>query len=99
MKKGFTSGGSSRIGLDHYYAKMGCDIILMARDQEKLDAAVSACNSVAVDSGQITRGESLDITDYHSLPVAMDKMVSRDGAPDLLILCAGVAGDQQFHGR
>ncbi len=97
-KRVYITGGSSGIGLGlaQYYAKMGCDIILMARNQEKLDAAVSACNSVAVNSGQVIKGESLDITDYHSLAVAMDKVVSRDGAPDLLILCAGVAGNQRF---
>jgi 3-dehydrosphinganine reductase len=97
-KKVYITGGSSGIGLAlaHFYAQRGDDIVLLARDQEKLDAAVISCKSMSVNVSQVIKGKSLDVTAYHSLPAAMEEVVARDGLPDLLILCAGVAGNKTF---
>jgi 3-dehydrosphinganine reductase len=97
-KRVYITGGSSGIGLAlaHFYAQRGDDIVLLARDQEKLDAAVSSCKRMSVNTGQVIEGESLDITAYRSLPAAMEKVIARNGLPDLLILCAGVAGNKRF---
>jgi 3-dehydrosphinganine reductase len=97
-KKVYITGGSSGIGLAlaHFYAQRGDDIVLLARDQKKLDAAISSCKRMSVSSSQVIEGESLDITAYRSLPAAMEKVIARNGLPDLLILCAGVAGNKRF---
>lgn len=97
-KRIYITGGSSGIGLGlaRFYAKAGHDIILLARDQEKLNAAVSSCLSMTVTPSQIIKGESLDITGYDKLPAAMASLLAREGLPDLIILCAGVAGNKRF---
>jgi 3-dehydrosphinganine reductase len=94
----YITGGSSGIGLGlaHFYTKRGDDVVLLARDQKRLDVAVSACKSLSVYSSQVIAGESLDVTAYHSLPAAMENVLARYGLPDLLILCAGVAGNKTF---
>ncbi|MEH6583406.1 MAG: SDR family NAD(P)-dependent oxidoreductase [Halioglobus sp.] len=97
MKKTvYITGGSSGIGLGlaHFYTKKGDDVVLIARDQDKLDVAVKSCESQSVVASQVIAGESLDVTAYQSLPAAMEKVVARYGLPDLLILCAGVAGNK-----
>ncbi|MEH6592871.1 MAG: SDR family NAD(P)-dependent oxidoreductase [Halioglobus sp.] len=99
MKKTvYITGGSSGIGLGlaHVYTQKGDDVVLIARDQEKLDIAVKSCESQSVNSSQVIAGVSLDITAYQGLPVAMEDIVARYGLPDLLVLCAGVAGNKTF---
>jgi 3-dehydrosphinganine reductase len=94
----YITGGSSGIGLGlaRFYASAGDDVILLARDREKLAGAVSDCRQVAANSEQIIAGESLDITAYPGLPTAVDELVGRHGLPDLVLLCAGVAGNKRF---
>ena len=97
-KRVYITGGSSGIGLAlaHFYAQRGDDIVLLARDKAKLKAAVSGCRKASADPGQAISGESLDITDYDSLPAAMDQVIAHNGLPDLVILCAGIAGNKTF---
>ena len=97
-KRIYITGGSSGIGLGlaQYYAKQGDDIVLLARDPVKLEAAIRNCKLHAICSDQDITSESVDITAYESLPSVMDQVMQRHGKPDLLILCAGVAGNKTF---
>jgi short-subunit dehydrogenase involved in D-alanine esterification of teichoic acids len=51
--------GSSGIGLGlaQFYAKFGNDVVLLARDTAKLDAAVRSCKEVLVNASQAIVGE------------------------------------------
>ena len=94
----YITGGSSGIGLGlaHHYAGSGCDVVLLARDQAKLDAAVDSCRKIQISPAQKIVGVSLDITAYSSLPTECDDVIAQHGVPDLIILCAGVAGNKMF---
>ena len=94
----YITGGSSGIGLAlaHLYAQAGHSVVLLARDQAKLDAAVDSCRRLAGDSNQVISGESLDITDYDRLPALMAEVVARNQLPDLLVLSAGTALNKTF---
>lgn len=92
------TGGSSGIGLAlaSLYANRGNDLVLVARDQGKLDTAVRRCSDMAVNPSQVIAAVSLDITAYDRLPAEMDKLIAEYGLPDLVILCAGTAGNKTF---
>lgn len=94
----YIAGGSSGIGLAlaRVYAKKGDDVILLARDQVKLDIAVSLCQARACDAGQTIAAVALDITVYDRLPAEMNEIFATFGLPDLLILSAGVAINKRF---
>ncbi|MFT7048102.1 MAG: 3-dehydrosphinganine reductase [Halioglobus sp.] len=94
----FITGGSSGIGLSlaKRYAQSGDDIILIARDQAKLDDAVSGCKTCAKSDHQTTVGVSLDLSNIEGLQNGVDKITKDHGQPDVLILCAGIAGNKTF---
>ena len=62
----YITGGSSGIGLGlaQHYAKSGDDLVLLARDQKKLDTAVDVCKQCSRDPGQKVVAVSVDITAY-----------------------------------
>lgn len=94
----FITGGSSGIGLSlaKRYAQTGDDIILIARDQTKLDDAVDECKACAEGGHQTIVGVSLDLSNTENLQNGVDKITRDHGQPDLLILCAGIAGNKTF---
>ena len=97
-KRIYITGGSSGIGLAlaRTYTREGNDIVLLARDTAKLAQAVAECRQLKRDAGQHIHCESLDITAYRELQSTMDAVVEQHGLPDLIILCAGVAGNKRF---
>lgn len=94
----YITGGSSGIGLAlaEVYTRSGADVVLLARDKVKLDAAVANCNRLSTRVGQRVVAECLDITDFGGLQGKLDQVVARHGGPDLVILSAGVAGNSTF---
>lgn len=94
----YITGGSSGIGLGlaQYFASQGADLVLLARDQTKLNIAADSCRSVCASTQQSIEVQSLDVTAYDDLPCAMASIISRFGLPDLMVLCAGVAGNKRF---
>jgi 3-dehydrosphinganine reductase len=94
----YITGGSSGIGLAlaRFYAGEGCDVVLLARDSAKLEAAADSCRKLAASAEQQISGVSLDITAYTSLSAQFDRVIAQHGLPDLVILCAGVAGNKTF---
>ena len=94
----FITGGSSGIGLSlaKRYAQSGNDIVLIARDPDKLDDAVTACKACAENDTQAISGVSLDLCSIENLQSGVDNITKDYGQPDLLILCAGIAGNKTF---
>jgi len=97
-KRVYITGGSSGIGLGlaQFYVRAGSDVVLIARDEIKLDAAVSLCGNLRVDAGQLVAAESVDVTAYDLLADKVTGIVERNGPPDLLILSAGVVCCRTF---
>tara|TARA_R110002049_G_scaffold22455_16_gene80531 strand:+ start:11599 stop:12432 length:834 start_codon:yes stop_codon:yes gene_type:complete len=94
----YITGGSSGIGhsLAKQYAQTGDNIVLIARDQAKLDTAVRECKACANNAHQHIAGVSIDVSDIDNLPTRVTAVIEEHGEPDILILCAGIAGNKTF---
>ena len=94
----YITGGSSGIGLSLAirYARNGDDVILLARNQDKLDEAAGLCRAETLSANQLIAGVSLDISEFKALAVKMKAITDEYGQPDLLILSAGIAGNKTF---
>ena len=94
----YITGGSSGIGLSLAirYARNGDDVILLARNQDKLDEAVRQCSAETLTTDQLVTGVSLDISEFNTLQKKMNAITDEYGQPDLLILSAGIAGNKTF---
>ena len=81
----YITGGSSGIGLSlaNRYAQDGDDVNLPARNQNKLDDAVTSCKTVAGGAQQVIAGVSLDVSDIKNLQADMDIITAEYGQPDL----------------
>lgn len=92
------SGGSSGIGLDlaKAYAKQGSHIVLLARNQAKLDEAVIECKARSVTEKQVIQGLSVDVANSQALSECVSRIKQSVGAPDLLILSAGIVASERF---
>lgn len=97
-KRVYITGGSSGIGLAlaMRYTRNGDDVILLARDQVKLDNAVNSCAAWATSATQVIACASLDVANIEALATCFEEIVSKYGPPDLLILSAGTAGNKIF---
>lgn len=96
-RKVFITGGSSGIGLElaKHYVQEGDNVVLLARNQSKLDDAVVECEHIA-SAGQAVSSASLDVADFDTLPVELEAICAQHGTPDLLILSAGVVESKRF---
>jgi 3-dehydrosphinganine reductase len=94
----YITGGSSGIGhsLAKKYALAGDNVVLIARDLAKLDTAVSECKACANHAHQRIAGVSIDVSDIENLPTRVTAVIEEHGEPDILILCAGIAGNKTF---
>ena len=94
----YLTGGSSGIGhsLAKRYARAGDNVILIANKQATLDSAVRECRACATKTHQLIAGVSIDLSDTDSIQASVAKVVDEYGEPDLLILCAGIAGNGTF---
>ena len=94
----YITGGSSGIGfsLAKRYAQAGDNIVLIARQQSKLDSAVRQCKSCAADARQTIAGVSVDLSNTDKLQTSIACASKDYGEPDILILCAGIAGNKTF---
>lgn len=86
-KVAIVSGASRGIGLAiaHGLAREGCRLLVCARGQEGLDAAVSALQSHGTD----VVGMALDVTDPESGGKLAEKALSSFGGIDILVANAG----------
>jgi 3-dehydrosphinganine reductase len=98
MKTVVVTGGSSGIGLDiaRAYTKQGANIILLARNQARLDAAVGECQALVKSDKQEILSFSVDVTDKVQLTNVVTAIKNQVGAPDLLVLSAGIVASKRF---
>ncbi|MQG30462.1 MAG: SDR family NAD(P)-dependent oxidoreductase, partial [SAR202 cluster bacterium] len=78
------TGGSEGIGLAaaHILAEEGANVVILARTQSKLDAAVAEISSTAV--GEI-EAISCDVSDQDSVTAAFDRILDKWGKVDILV--------------
>jgi len=98
MKTVVVTGGSSGIGLDiaWAYTKQGANIILLARNQARLDAAVTECKALVTSDKQQILSFSVDVTDKAQLANVVTTIKNQVGDPDLLVLSAGIVASERF---
>jgi len=98
MKTVVISGASSGIGLDlaKTYAKQGANVILLARNQERLDSAVLECKNNVDSSSQSILAFSVDVTDNEQLAACVTQVKAKVAVPDVLILSAGIIASIRF---
>ncbi len=92
-KLALITGGSSGIGLElvkNLY-KQCCSIIILARDEEKLDFAKTSVTSLNDGVNQFLWTYSVDVADYDAVLDAADDIITSAGLPDFIFNCAGVA--------
>lgn len=89
------TGGSSGIGLAtaEAFGRLGARVSLVARGQERLEAAVDALRSDGI--GATFR--QADVADRSSLALAVGELVATNGSCDILVASAGVCHPGYFH--
>jgi 3-dehydrosphinganine reductase len=88
----YITGGSSGIGLEmgKIFASQGADLLLIARNVEKLKAARQVMEPMRSRSAQRIETLSLDVADIRDVEAKMKTAIADFGAPDILILSAGI---------
>lgn len=93
----YVTGGSSGIGMAiaRALARQGFDVALLARSQQRLDAAV---RTIREESGAYARVAtvSVDVSDAESVDRAFDRLISEFGTPSVVIHAAGIAYPDYF---
>lgn len=92
------TGGSSGIGYDlaKEYTQAGCCIIILARNQQRIDQALDACRELMDHEGQSFHGFSVDVDNSAQLKQTMDTIVTDIGVPHIVILSAGIVQSVRF---
>ena len=85
----FITGGSSGInlGIAEKYGQLGANVVIMARNQAKIDKAVALLRS----QGSEAMGISCDVRDYDGVEAALKKAHNQYG--ELHTVIAGAAGN------
>lgn len=94
----YITGGSSGIGLAvaEAFLKDGASVLLIARDQDKLDKArESLVINTGRDAGSIDTA-SLDISNFERVKEILEGKINSDGIPDILVNGAGMAYPDYF---
>jgi short-subunit dehydrogenase len=86
QKVALITGGSSGLGyaLAELLGKQGYSVVIVARNQERINKAVSALSAISV------KGISCDITDEAGLKKTFEQVKTEYGKIDYLVLNAGV---------
>lgn len=100
VKKSVTliSGGSSGIGLAmaRLLAAREANVWLLARDSQRLAAAVVELETLRCSPGQKFGYFSADVTQVDQVIEVVEKVIEADGVPDLLVNSAGAAHPGAF---
>jgi len=98
LRTAYITGGSSGIGfaLAKELKIRGVDLVLLARDRRKLEAAREKLLNIG-DNPSSVNILSLDISQKESVETDLAKAVKDYGVPDLLVNCAGMAYPNYFH--
>lgn len=97
-KLAFITGGSSGIGLETagVLAEQGCDLVLFARGQARLDEVCKAIRARAPRPSQQINALSMDVSNNDDVQLKIKEAIERFGAPDILINSAGVGSGDRF---
>jgi 3-dehydrosphinganine reductase len=87
------TGGSSGIGkaLALKYAKLGANVIIMARTESKLAAVLDDILNVTTSADQSCAYMCCDVTDRENVDQVMSELIDLHGCPDTIINCHGAA--------
>jgi len=98
MKTVVITGGSSGIGLAiaKKYSQQGNNIVLLARNQERLNSAVKACEQEMLNTEQKILAISVDINNKVALTQCVEKVHAYIGHPDIIVLSAGIIDCKQM---
>ncbi len=97
-KVALITGGSSGIGLAtaELLAQKGAHIWLLARNRERLQAALAEVESRCANTSQRCGFMAADVTKIDQVNSAVAEVTAASGAPDILINCAGDVHPQLF---
>lgn len=97
-KVAFVTGGSSGIGLAlaQSLSAKGAHVWIMARHQDRLDAALATIEKDRQNPKQNFGAVAGDVADWEQVSSAVEKVTSAAGVPDLLINSAGVTHPGYF---
>jgi len=92
------TGGSSGIGLAtaKAFAREGAHVVLIARNQEKLEKARNEVQAHALSDSQKIVAIPCDVSDADSAERAAREAESRCGPIDILVNCAGIFLPEEF---
>jgi short-subunit dehydrogenase len=98
FKNVLVTGGSSGIGLDlaKAYVKQGANVVLLARNQSRLEDAVKACTTLCLLADQKVMACSVDVGDSEALNQSVQDIKNKIGTLDLIILSAGIVQSVRF---
>jgi 3-dehydrosphinganine reductase len=93
------TGGSSGIGLAtaKLLSQMGAHVWLVARNRDRLQAALAQVESLRTGPAQQYGFTEADVTSIDDINRAVSEVTATCGAPDILINCAGDVYPQLFH--
>jgi 3-dehydrosphinganine reductase len=92
------TGGSSGIGLAtaRLYVARGCDVAIVGRSADKLEAAKVELLGIASSGGQRLAIRSADLSNFEEARATIDSLVADGFAPDILVNSAGVIIPGEF---
>lgn len=88
----YITGGSSGIGraVGKLLAGQGANIVLIARNPDKLEKTKQVIDTVAINPNQTVSTVSVDVADHQEVYKKMAAAVTDFGVPDILINSAGI---------
>ncbi|HYW03300.1 MAG TPA: SDR family oxidoreductase [Gammaproteobacteria bacterium] len=89
----YVTGGSSGIGLAvaRRLVAGGADVHIFGRDPDRLSVATAELAAVRPVPERTVQGHVLDVTDGAAVEAVLGELNRSQGAPDLLVNCAGLA--------
>ncbi|MBN2048869.1 MAG: SDR family oxidoreductase [Spirochaetales bacterium] len=94
----FVTGASSGIGfaIARELVLRGANVLLIARDPQKLDRAAKELSSIRISETQVIKTLSCDVSDKKLTEEHLAKEVKELGIPRLVVNCAGMAYPDYF---
>lgn len=88
----YITGGSSGIGLEmgKVFAAEGADLLLLARNPEKLENAAQSMGTLRLNRSQKIHTLSVDVADISDVEGKMGIALHQFGPPDILVCSAGI---------
>lgn len=94
----FITGGSEGIGksLGLEFVRRGANVVLMARTESKLAAAVEELKGARIRDGQRVGYQVVDVTDFKVVKEAVARASAEFGCPEFLVTSAGASNPGYF---